>query len=78
MTKSDRIIAEFESELKAGKNPSLKKFVKRYKDMDKDTLYGLIVLRALYDYKEEMKLPPGFKEQQRKFVQDLIKRNPRR
>jgi hypothetical protein len=77
MKDTGRIIALFEAELKAGNNPSLKEYNRRYNGLDDDTLGTMIVLRALYDNKENMKLPEGFKEKQRKFVQDMIKRNPR-
>jgi len=78
MNDKDRIIALFEAELKAGNNPSLKEYNRRYNGLDDDTLGTMIVLRALYDNKENMKLPEGFKEKQRKFVEDLIKRPPKK
>lgn len=74
MKESDRIITEFESELKAGKNPSVREYSRRYK-LDDATLRALVMLQALYDYKDEMKLPAGFKEKQDKLVQELIKKS---
>jgi len=78
MKDSDRIIAEFESELKAGKNPSVKEYNRRYKGLDDKTLGALITLQALYDYKDAMKLPAGFAEEQNKLVQQLIKKHRNR
>lgn len=75
MKDSDRIIAEFESELKAGKKPSVKEYSRRYKKLDDSTLGALIMLQALYDYKDKMKLPEGFAEKQDKLVQQLIKKS---
>ena len=73
MKESDRIIAEFESALKAGKNPSVREYNRRYKGLDDSILSHLITLQALYDYKEQMKLPEGFEAKQNKLVQELIK-----
>ena len=75
MKDSDRIIAEFESELKAGKNPSVKEYNRRYKGLDDSTLSALVMLQALYDYKDKMKLPDGFEEEQKKLVRELIKKS---
>lgn len=74
MKNSDRIIAEFEAELKAGKNPSVRGYIRQYK-LDDDTLRALVVLQALYAHKEQMKLPDGFAARQDKLVRELIKKS---
>lgn len=78
MENSKRIIAEFESELKAGKNPSVREYNRRYKGLDENTLYTLILLQALYDYKEEMTPPEDFDEKQNKLIRQLIKKRENR
>jgi len=72
---SDRIIARFESELKAGKNPSVKAYNRHYHGLADRTLNALVVRRALADYKEEVKLPEGFSGRQEKLLQGLIGKN---
>lgn len=72
----DEAISAFEAELKAGKNPSVPEFVRRYGITEPDLAGALYMLQALYQDKERMKLPAGFKEEQAKLAQCLIEGKP--
>ena len=72
----DEIISKFEAELKSGKNPGVPDFVRRHQVRSQDLIGALYMLQALYQDKELMKLPAGFKEEQNKLAQCLIDGKP--
>lgn len=74
--KEDKIIAEFEAELKSGKKPRVKDYLKKHGKLDKDTIGTLFVLRALYDSRQEMRIPKSFHKEQMKLARDLIDGKP--
>jgi phage repressor protein C with HTH and peptisase S24 domain len=67
-----QVIREFEEDLKAGKNPSVKEYRERYGGLDERTITRMRVLQALYDLKKEMKLPEGFEKEQEQLARDLV------
>ncbi|MFH1226521.1 MAG: S24 family peptidase [Planctomycetota bacterium] len=74
--KQDKIIEEFEAELKSGKKPSIKDYIKRYGKIPDGTLGTLVMLGALYESKKDNQIPKGFQERQMKLAQDLIDGKP--
>lgn len=76
--KAERIMREFEAELKEGKQPHLKDYEERYGKLDEATRGTLRALQSLYVMKGEMKLPSGFSEEQRKLAEHLVQGKPGR
>ncbi|MFH1227261.1 MAG: S24 family peptidase [Planctomycetota bacterium] len=76
MKKEDKIIAEFEADLKAGKNPSAKDYLKRYGKLSDGTLGTLVMLGALYADRDKMRIPKSVQDKQMKLAQDLIDGKP--
>jgi len=70
--KSDEIISKFEAAIKAGQNPSVRDYLKRYGKLTEETIGALIMIQALYDSKKDMEMPDGFEAEQKQLVEDLI------
>jgi len=73
--KQDEIIARFEAELRDGKNPTVREYIKHYGKLTEETLGALIMVQALYDSRPDMELPAGFAEEQMKLARTLIARD---
>ena len=73
--KHDEIIARFEAELRDGKNPTVREYIKHYGKLTEETLGALVMVQALYDSRKDMELPAGFAEEQMKLARALIARD---
>jgi len=73
--KQDEIIARFEAELRDGKNPAVREYIKHYGKLTEETLGALVMVQALYDSRKDMELPAGFAEEQMKLARTLVERD---
>lgn len=72
--KSEEIMKQFEDDLVAGKNPTPAEYEAKYGPIDPETKSLMEVMLGLVLLGEEVKLPNGFEERQRKVARDLIAR----
>lgn len=70
--KQDKIIEEFEAELKAGKDPKIKDYARKHGPLDDATIGTLAMLGALYADRARMRIPKSVHDRQMKLAQDLI------